>query len=596
MAARGDHARLTEAVRAYLARGGGLALWRRAQLLAAGDRDGALELWTDAVAGVLHGWRSDSDDIVETHLALRGLTRRGADLQPEPGPKADEPDGARTGDGPPPEIASTWRRLARLDPGPRAALVAACLDDLDDSTLAAALGRRPKQVRDDLEAALSAWPPDATRSEVAADLNRAGADAAAPTADDLERALTGGADHRHGGGRLWRVAGRRAWRGPGRRTASASRPRAAVALVAGCVLVALLAGARQLSASAPPPPTESTPEAATAETGLRGPTVAYDDLVEGPPARLGAYVAGGLGGLAYVDGAGRVPLPGGAAWGKLIATGDSGTFLLLPTGPPQGDAMPVTRVVTLEPDQRLRTIAQGWIAEAAVSSGGLFLAYLRVDGPLTRTPTSAPEMTIVVARVVDGATLATRRGSFFAGMGWLGDRLLVGEGSVVASWAPPLGWREHPLLSMYQGPTVVGGTALLQRPTGPSEPSCLHRWTPGGGLAEQAVWCDPALVGAWEPAPDGRRVLVMQRALGPGSGDGFRWGVLEVSSGRHVPFAAPNGFFPLGGPAGLKQTWEGSEHVILTDSPGPTGGSPRAVRCEVTTGHCERTTLPAGLS
>ena len=112
-AAPGDRLR-RQAFGAYVGRCGG-TLWRRALLLAGGERATAQQLWVHALATTSAGWREDSDDVVEIHLALRTMCRHAVQLpaQPPQGCLRAQPAPASTG-----PLASVpaelgWQRLAR---------------------------------------------------------------------------------------------------------------------------------------------------------------------------------------------------------------------------------------------------------------------------------------------------------------------------------------------------------------------------------------------------------------------------------------------------------------------------------------------------
>lgn len=590
----GDGAR-SEAFRAYVGRRGA-ELWARAVLLAAGQQAVAQQLLAGALATTYAGWGPDSDDVVETHLAVRAMTRAAGEPTP-----AGEPHEV-VADGVPDDAQQTWARLRSLDPAARAALVASVLGDVGDHRdlgdhrdvgihrdvsdvrpLAATLERRVRDVRADLARGLGAWPAGTPRESIAAALATAGAAAAAaggpPDPGLLDAAMRGPA-----------ASGRR--RGFGR------PGRLAVLIVVVVALLGALAGARQLATSAPEPAPTPTPDVATAQGTLQERVVSLADLPDGAPARLARYVTGsGPAGWTFVDTAGRVPLPA-ALTAVVLGSSPRGTFLLLASGsgPPQTGVVPA-RIVLIGPDRSVRSIADDLIGYGWAAPSGDYLAYLQLTPPASSATSEPPKQSVVVVRVADGTEVARRSTPGMSGLAWLGETLVVGEGGVLQTWRAGEDWRGHPLPALFGGPTSVGGVALLQR-VGPGTADCLRRWTPAGGLVEQPLWCGDELAMSWGGSPQGRFVLVMRKPSASASSEGFRWGAVAAASGRFAPFELPDGFFPFGGMAAIDSTWEDEDHVLLTGGEPGRGAGPGAtgIRCSARTGACERAALPAELA
>ena len=616
------------AFEAYVARQG-TVFWRRALLLAAGDREVAERLVGDALAGTYAWWRDDSDDAVETPLALRAMARAAAHLGDLTGDLTGEVTGDASGQGPDGGIEDrTARRLAGLDGPARAALVAHVLDGV-----ARALERHPRDARADLARALAAWPADTGDSDDgdsdAGDSDAGDSDAGDSDAGDIDidvpriaRELTAwldGLDAVPSPGLAGVMQGITGSRGRGGFSGSSGPrsggwlPRVAALGLVGAVLVGAAAASRQLAPSpgptspgpiAPGPPTYGAPgtgdesAGATADSVLREPSVGYDDLAEGAPARPRAYLArDGAGRLSYVDGAGRVALPGAGAV-TLIALTPVGAFLVVSDTPAAVGS--TARLQLVRSDRTLVTVLPrvGEVAglDVSVAPSGEYVAYLR-DDPAASLGEGRAEVRVV--RVADAAEIASSGGPGpVAGLGWIGGEVAVLQDGQVHLWRPGQGrgqghgWRAVTVGALVTAMLPVGDSAVIRRSGEDAGPTCLRRWRPDGADEAADLWCVDAAATPWAPAPAGRRALVMLASRIPAVSS-LSWGVVNAATGEHAMLGLPGNAFVFGRARG-PQAWEDDEHVLFVgaDRTGQTVG----LRCAVATGRCEKAALPADLA
>lgn len=125
----------------------------------------------------------------------------------------------------------------------------------------------------------------------------------------------------------------------------------------------------------------------------------------------------------------------------------------------------------------------------------------------------------------------------------------------------------------------------------PGVNGCLKWWIDPATQARD-IACDQQYVEALAASPDGRTVLVT--VLAPLHDTAVFAGIdaVDLRDGSRRRLRAPVSARLVGGMIASEQAWEDATHVILVVPPQGPARTPEHLRCDVTSGACERVPVP----
>lgn len=580
----------------FLARRGA-GLWSRALALSAGDETAAVSLLSRALSQL-----SDEDgatqDAVAEALVARSLTRLWTAA-----PQAQ--DGG---------TSTRWQPLAGIDPMARAAVVTVAMDEAagDPAVLAAMLGCRRRRSTAALRRGRAAWP-DSSADEVSAQVREL-TEMVTPPEDLADRVLPDGPGPAEQQTSPQQISSQPAspqpWERPRaaaaqavrrlrstswRRRASSPDPRI-VALVAALVALLMVLGTGLtylvIRTGVGSPPTEGR-----AEASLPVMTPRYGDLRQGRPVHLRSWIADrkvdGRRHYAYVDGKGEVLLPEtdreGIGVPHVLRNTPNGAFVAV-EGVSEAGQVPPIRLYHIGEDRSPRLVLESAMVMPTISADGGKVAYL-LPGGLAQ-PDTAPEGQggVEIVDTQTGESLDTWSGTEVVSAQWEENRLVILTWSLAKVWDEQGGWQELSGLDPGSDKLAVGSDFAVLQAKKDGAGQCLTKWSTTAGFSARQT-CDPAFLSLAGASPGGGTVLVM-RAGANAEVDGIE--AVDMATGEHRRLRTPEQAYVTATRGRHSAAgWEDETHVLLTL---PVGEGTGVLRCEVTSGQCERASRPEGMN